>query len=158
MVRACRSKRCYGGEGQVQVGDGAIGAAHGQPVVTLAPAGEHDPAIREQGVAGRTELEAGHSDLGVDLDDGLDPVAGRPAVEVPPAGAVGQEQQRTVGLPARLGHRLTRPTSDHGVYTARQITHGKHSVVPGHRRVVPAHPGQPDPVRVQAGRCHEVRA
>ncbi|HZD15692.1 MAG TPA: hypothetical protein VE196_11345 [Pseudonocardiaceae bacterium] len=158
MVRACRPKRRYCGEGQVEVADRAVGAAHGQPVVASTPAGEHDPAVREQGVAGRTEPETGHPDLGVDLDDGLDPVAGRPAVEVPPVAAVGQEQQRAVGLPAWLGHRLARPTRDNGVCTGREIAHSKHGVVPRHRRVVPADPGQAGPVRVQSGGCHEVRA
>lgn len=89
---------------------------------------------------------------------GLDPVAGRPTVEVPPLGAVGQEQQHTVGSPARLGHRLARPTRDNSVCTGREIAHSKHSVIPRHRRVVPAHPGQPGPVRIQSRGGHEVRA
>jgi hypothetical protein len=50
------------------------------------------------------------------------------------------------------------PARDDGVGIGRQITHSQHSVIPRHRRLIPADPGQPGPVWVQSGTGHEIRA
>ena len=68
-----------------------------------------------------------------------------PAVQVPPAAAVGQEVQAAVGAPLRLQHRLARATG-HAVpgrhRAGAEVGQQQPGFVPGHGRVVPGHQRQ----------------
>jgi len=139
----------------------AVQLAHREPVVAVSLAGEHHPAVGQHRVPGRPEPPAGHPDLGVQqhhrLHAGPDFGRPRPAVQVPPAGAVGEEPQRAVRGPPRLADRLGR-----GHRPARSTRRwpgptGPSSVASqGNRRVVPAQVGERATVRGQPGRRDEV--
>ena len=151
-ARARSDDRADGGEGQVEVGEGAVATAHRQAVEPVAPARHDHPPVVEHGVAGVAERPGGHADVGLGPDHGLDVAAGQPAVEVPPVGAVGEEPQRAVGPPLRLRDRLARPAGDHGLLAGREVADHQLGGVPRHRRVVPLQPGQRGAVRgVAAG-------
>ena len=141
-VRAGGDHRADGGERQVEVGEDAVGAAHGQAVEPVAPARHHHPPVVEHGVAGGAEHPGGHADVGVGAHHGLDVVAGLPAVEVPPVGAVGEEPQRAVGPPPRLGDRLAGAARDDGLLPGGEVADDQLGGVPRHRRVVPLQPGE----------------
>ena len=157
-VRARGDHRADGGEGQVEVGQHPVGPADRQAVEPVAPARHDHPSAVEHRVAGRAERPRGHPDVGVGADHGLDVVARQPAVEVPPVGAVGEEPQRAVGPPPRLGDRLPRPACDDRLLTGGEVADDELGGVPRHRRVVPLQPGQRGAVRGQPRCRDEVRA
>ena len=157
-VRAGRDHRPDGGERQVEVGQDAVEAAHGQAVEPVAPPRHHHPPVVEHGVAGGAEHPGRHADVGVGAHHGLDVVAGLPAVEVPPVGAVGEEPQRAVGPPPRLGDRLDRTARDDGLLPGGEIADDQLGGVPRHRRVVPLQPRERGAVRRHPRRRHEVRS
>ena len=121
-----------------------------QAVEPVAPARHDHLSVVEHRVAGRAERPRGHADVGVGADHGLDVVAGLPAVEVPPVGAVGEEPQRAVGAPPRLGDRLARPARDDRLLAGGEVADDQLGGVPRHRRVVPLQPGQRGAVRATA--------
>ena len=96
--------------GQIEVPLRPVGKPDRKPVETVAPAGEHDRAGVEHGIARDGELPLRLADLGLDLDKwGHRAAGGAPGVEVPPAGAIADEGERPVGQPLRLLDRLLGP-------------------------------------------------
>ena len=126
----------------VERGERAVDLADDQRVEPLRRAREHDPRVLEHGVPGPAQLPGGDPDLGVQDDERLGAVRGGPAVEVPPAGAVGQEGQRPVAVPGWLADRLARAAGDDHLAPVAQVAHPQDGVVPRHRGVVPGDPGQ----------------
>ena len=151
------------------------GACHGQVVEPVALVGEHDPPVVQERVARLAEHPLRHADLRLHLDPGLDLAASLirdPAVEVPPARAVGNEPQRSVRVPPGLEHRFAvarpaRGTVGPAGHHHRAVElragggpldrrHHQLGAVPGHVRVVPLQPAQPGAVGREPGVGDEV--
>ncbi|CAM5605995.1 hypothetical protein SCYAM73S_05416 [Streptomyces cyaneofuscatus] len=91
---------------------------------------------------GRQKPAAGHRSPG----DGV----GADALELPPAGEVGDEQEAAVAVPLDLAHRLV-DIAHQGPYTGEftglgDLRQHHHRAVPRHPGVVPGDPGGPPPV------------
>ena len=158
---------------RIDVADGPVRRCASEVVEAVALVGEHDAAVGSEGVPRLSERPLRHADLGVDLDPRLD-LAGRcPAVEVPPAGAVGHEPQRSVGVPAGLGdglavgaavtgpvrsarHDLRRPEA-RAVGPDVDRRDAQLGAVPRHVGVVPLQPAEAGAVGREAGVGDEVR-
>ena len=103
-----------------------------------------DAAVGEEVVGGLAEDPVGLGELGLHRGERL-----AVAVEVPPAGAVGDPVQGAGGRPPGLGDRLVRAAGDRAGL--------QDGAVPGHAGVVPRQPGQAA-VRGEAGGGVEVVA
>ena len=155
------------GERRAHRHDRSPAGGHDAEVVEAVPGeGHEDAAVAEHGVARLVEDPVGHADLGLDRrrpatarapagrtggDGGVDRGGVEP-VEVPPVGAVGEEEQVAVGGPLRLGDRSSRlpatTTDGPREMTALAVGGGVElgdvqlGAVPRHVGVVPLEPGE----------------
>ncbi len=159
--------RVEGREGVGRVGEGErlrIAAAERQPAQALGRA--LDPDHRDAGVGERVGRAAEDpvrvAELGSLLGERLWLARGRLPVQVPEAGAVGDEVQYAVGAPARLPDRLGGAAGDMlgGADRAvgRELAAPQLGAVPWHLRVVPLQPRDSGAVRARARARDEVGA
>ena len=167
----CRLRRRAAHDGDDAVADAHVGQVRG---IDLDLAEE----ARRPGARGARSVpcatRAGHDRaVGIDVDVGRGrrPIAGQrapppwergaprepprtPAVEVPPAAAIGDEDERAIGRPAGLRDRLADPTG-HVDSLAEQAIGGdgrdpQVRALPGHAWQVPGQEGQPVAFRAEA--------
>ena len=132
------------------------------PDALLAP-GHGQPAVRQRAIGRLAERPRGLAELGLQLQHGDQRVA-VPAMQIPPAGRIGDAVERAVGAPFGLQNRCipARVAGDAARIeqraVARHVGQPQLGGIPRHARVVPADPGQPRPVGREPRRGIEVVA
>ncbi len=138
------------------------GEAADRPLAVLRPRAD-DAAVRGEVPRRHAEDPLRHAELGLHRAERGDLVAARVgAVEVPPAGAVGDEDEVAVGRPAGLEDRLAGVAGDMAQAGERavrgDVRFPQLGAVPRHQRVVPGEPCELGAVGGEGGGAHEVGA
>ena len=166
-VRIEQTDRAEAHEGQRQGGGLPAGQIEQAERVDRAAAHpQQGAAIADQRIALLAQVPQRAADFGIgEGGHGLGAATAglrRPAVQVGPSAAVGQEVERAVVAPLRLGHRFTGAAGHPLQIGQHSFTRGVEAacqqagVVPGHGRVVPGDERKPPSGAVPARPGHEV--
>ncbi len=131
------------------------------PVTAPGTADRHDRPVGQEAVRRAVEDPCRLRELRLQRRERFQPRAVDEAIEVPPPAPIADEVEDPVRRPFGLDDRFVRATRGEvgGIQVAVAPDRGDSQAgrIPGHVGVVPFEPGEPRPVRGQAGRGKEVR-